>query len=335
MKLFFALVPFLACKELKTECEACKDLQKAIQTNLEKTRKQNFGGGNTKWEEKSLGAWETSETRLIQVVDFACKGDFKCSSFVETYEEEIEDWWKSGPDSGENARPDFFAELCVKTGKACCADETKYGRECKDCPKGKNGKICSGTGTCIGAGDRRGKGGCKCNHSIKGDLCDQCDLKNTFVETEVSETENVKCGRCNTACKLGCSGPKDHQCKDNICAAKFILADEKVKDEEGLETGETIKRCVRLPTKPGNSILEKKEDDEEKDPVRTDDYNEPVVSRNENEDLQESQNPVLDKVSDEIVQSTETEPEEPVLEMPKIDERFTKSAFEAVDHDEF
>jgi hypothetical protein len=44
---------------------------------------------------------------------------------------------------------------------------------------------------------------------------------------------------------------------------------------------------------------------------------------------------ILDKVSDEIVQSTETEPEEPVLEMPKIDERFTKSAFEAVDHDEF
>ena len=69
MKLFFALVPFLACKELKTECEACKDLQKAIQTNLEKTRKQNFGGGNTKWEEKSLGAWETSETRLIQEKD--------------------------------------------------------------------------------------------------------------------------------------------------------------------------------------------------------------------------------------------------------------------------
>ena len=44
---------------------------------------------------------------LVKVVDFACKGDFKCSSFVETYEEEIEDWWKSGPDSGENARPEY------------------------------------------------------------------------------------------------------------------------------------------------------------------------------------------------------------------------------------
>ena len=31
-----------------------------------KTVKQNFGGGNTKWEEKSLGSWATSETRFMQ-----------------------------------------------------------------------------------------------------------------------------------------------------------------------------------------------------------------------------------------------------------------------------
>ena len=66
---------------------------------MEKTIKQNFGGGNTKWEERALGKWAISETRMVQSIDYACKGAFKCSSFLENYEDEVEEWFKSGPDS--------------------------------------------------------------------------------------------------------------------------------------------------------------------------------------------------------------------------------------------
>ena len=39
-------------------------------------KKSNFGGGNTKWEEKKLGKWATSETRLLEVIENACGGGY-------------------------------------------------------------------------------------------------------------------------------------------------------------------------------------------------------------------------------------------------------------------
>ena len=36
----------------------------------------NFGGGNTKWEEKKLGKWSTSETRMLEVMENACGGGY-------------------------------------------------------------------------------------------------------------------------------------------------------------------------------------------------------------------------------------------------------------------
>jgi hypothetical protein len=36
---------------------------------------------------------------MIQTIEYACQGDFRCSSFLEEYEEDIEDWFKTGPDS--------------------------------------------------------------------------------------------------------------------------------------------------------------------------------------------------------------------------------------------
>jgi hypothetical protein len=55
MKILLATLAGFGAAKTKTECEACKELQKGIENNLEKTRNQNFGGGNSNWEESRLG----------------------------------------------------------------------------------------------------------------------------------------------------------------------------------------------------------------------------------------------------------------------------------------
>ena len=52
--------------------ETCMYLADGIEAQMTRTRKQNFGGGNTKWEEKKLGKWATSETRMLEVMESAC-----------------------------------------------------------------------------------------------------------------------------------------------------------------------------------------------------------------------------------------------------------------------
>ncbi len=44
---------------------------------LKKTAKSNFGGGNTDWEEKNLGTYAFSETRLIEITENICKDSDK------------------------------------------------------------------------------------------------------------------------------------------------------------------------------------------------------------------------------------------------------------------
>ena len=55
MKIIWASLAGLGVAKTKTECEACKRLQEGIERNLKKTKNQNFGGGNSKWEESRLG----------------------------------------------------------------------------------------------------------------------------------------------------------------------------------------------------------------------------------------------------------------------------------------
>jgi len=216
MKILLATLAGFGAAKTKTECEACKELQKGIEKNLEKTRNQNFGGGNSNWEESRLGAWATSETRMIQTIEYACQGDFRCSSFLEEYEEDIEDWFKTGPDSApEEDRIDFFKKFCVEKSKACCKDENSFGKECTPCPTNVNQEICSGRGTCEGAGDRKGKGGCKCNVGYKGKNCDKC-ASEYFLEQEVTMTEKPLCTRCKHKCKE-CKGKgKCLGCRDGF-----------------------------------------------------------------------------------------------------------------------
>ena len=96
----------------------------------------------------------------------------------------------------------FYPEICVKASKACCESETQFGKDCKECPLGVNKEICSGRGKCNGAGDRQGKGGCKCDLGYKGNLCDKCDSDKYFMENEASETLKPSCQRCHSGCKV-------------------------------------------------------------------------------------------------------------------------------------
>lgn len=40
---------------------------------MKETEKANFGGGNTAWEEASIGKFATSETRLVEVLEYTCR----------------------------------------------------------------------------------------------------------------------------------------------------------------------------------------------------------------------------------------------------------------------
>lgn len=43
------------------------------------TANKGFGGGNTDWEERTLGDYRTSETRLVEIIEHACPGhDYGC-----------------------------------------------------------------------------------------------------------------------------------------------------------------------------------------------------------------------------------------------------------------
>ena len=66
-----------AATALKTPCQSCRLVAKGLKKEMEKSAKSNFGGGNTKWEEKSLGPWATSETRFEHCIEYACYGNGK------------------------------------------------------------------------------------------------------------------------------------------------------------------------------------------------------------------------------------------------------------------
>lgn len=320
---------------LKTECEACKELRTGIEKNMVKTRNQNFGGGNTNWESKSLGPWLTSETRMVQSIDYACKGDFKCSTFLENYEDEIEDWFKSGPDSApDDQRKEFYPEICVKLSKSCCESDTQFGRNCKECPTGVNKEVCHGRGKCQGAGDRAGKGGCKCDLGYKGSNCDTCDGEKYFLSVEASEERKPECTRCHIGCK-GCTGKGAEHC--NECTKGWISAKEVVTKAEDSEDGEeeSIMKCVRLPTGPGVGVQSETKPEGTKDTDKDTDDMEDVI-KNLGEGMGSVESATTDDITQDKVSTDDAEPEskEPEVKLT-VDPRFDNSAFANVNHEEF
>lgn len=208
-----------------TKGETCIYLADGLEAQMKRTRKQNFGGGNTKWEEKKLGKWATSETRLLEVMESACGEGYgsidlnsmnmdraganaDCYSMLERNENWIEEWFESDPDAKGKS---FYSDFCVNKLKSCCPMRDEFGKKCQKCPKDSNGNICSGHGTCGGAGDKEGKGKCKCRDNFVGFKCQECHEDYFLHEGE--------CRKCHKSCKT-CSGPKSKHCK--ACALNYV-----------------------------------------------------------------------------------------------------------------
>jgi len=224
----------------KTKCNHCTTLVEKFSKGMDDTVKGNYGGGNTAWEEKALGPWKTSESRLLDILGEGdhgvCKKDFGCATLLENEEELVEEWFykKQGVD--------MFQFLCVEQLKYCCADKLHFGKKCKACPGIVDGKACNGQGKCTGGGDKSGKGTCSCNSGHIGKQCENC--KKDYYKTEAG-----KCEKCHQACKE-CSGPSDEQCKTEFCSKGY----EAVEVTQEKTTCHDINECAKEDTCKENHI---------------------------------------------------------------------------------
>ncbi|XP_020606736.1 cysteine-rich with EGF-like domain protein 2-B [Orbicella faveolata] len=83
-----------AAREKKAKCPTCTDIVDAFKKGKDKTEKANFGGGNTDWEERKLGSYANSETRLVEIMEGLCdESASECHAMVEEQEETLEEWW--------------------------------------------------------------------------------------------------------------------------------------------------------------------------------------------------------------------------------------------------
>uniref|UniRef100_A0A8B9SBX4 Cysteine rich with EGF like domains 2 n=1 Tax=Apteryx owenii TaxID=8824 RepID=A0A8B9SBX4_APTOW len=169
------------------------------------TAKKNFGGGNTAWEEKTLSKYESSEIRLVEIIENLCdSSNFECNNMVEEHEEHLEKWWFRL----KKKYPDLFKWFCIEMIEVCCPAGT-YGPDCLAC-RGGSERPCHGNGRCDGDGTRDGDGSCSCDKEYTGDFC--LDCSNGYYSTLKNETHSV-CTACHAACKT-CTGSSNKDCQD-------------------------------------------------------------------------------------------------------------------------
>ncbi|XP_075064984.1 protein disulfide isomerase CRELD2 [Mixophyes fleayi] len=187
----------------KDSCDTCRKLVDRFHKGLEDTSRKNFGGGNTAWEEKTLSKYETSEIRLVEIIENLCdSGDFECNVMVEEHEEQIEKWWFK-----LKAYPDLLKWFCIETIQVCCPPGM-YGPDCLACVGGSE-RPCHGNGVCSGEGTRGGDGSCSCKAEYTGTFCLEC--ADGYYSSEKNDTHSV-CTVCHTACET-CHGPSNKDCK--------------------------------------------------------------------------------------------------------------------------
>lgn len=240
----------VSCKQapIKNEkCKACAFLVDTFNAGLEKTANQHFAGGDTAWEEKNLGKYKTSETRLVEVMEGVCKKrtlgntdkyshvkelEFKCSALFEDAEESVEEWYKSQQDL------DLFSHLCVDTLKICCP-EGRFGKECAACPGVEKGiAVCYAHGECHGAGSREGTGKCACTEGYTGHSCQHC--ASNYFPLKKTDTE-IECSKCDNSCAGGCSGSTAKDCVK--CATGWMREDETCVDVDECKAEGDNERC--------------------------------------------------------------------------------------------
>lgn len=191
---------------VSTRCKTCRDLSKNFHKGLKTTAKSNFGGGNTNWEEKSLGSYAFSETRLIEILEDVCdSGGKECHTMVEEHEELIEKWWFDYYAKDKPTKLEKY--LCINTIQVCCQKGT-YGQNCLECTGGKD-RPCKGNGKCSGDGTREGTGMCDCDTGYKGQLCDECE--HDYFTEEKNNTHTI-CKKCHESCEDECTGTGPEGC---------------------------------------------------------------------------------------------------------------------------
>ncbi|XP_069485357.1 protein disulfide isomerase CRELD2 isoform X2 [Ambystoma mexicanum] len=199
----------------KQPCETCKKLVQRFHKGLEDTAKKNFGGGNTAWEEKTLSKYETSEIRLVEIVENLCdSSDFECNHMVEEHEEHLEIWWFKM----KRKHSDLLKWLCIETIEVCCPPGT-YGPDCFACLGGSE-RPCHGNGFCSGDGTRSGDGSCRCKVEYSGEFCLEC--ADGYYSTDRNDT-HAFCTACHVACKT-CTGATNNDC--NECKEGWMKNDE-------------------------------------------------------------------------------------------------------------
>ncbi|XP_018109853.1 cysteine-rich with EGF-like domain protein 2-A isoform X1 [Xenopus laevis] len=213
-------------------CETCRKLVDRFHKGLENTAKKNFGGGNTAWEEKTLSKYESSEIRLVEIIENLCdSSDFECNHMVEEHEEQIEKWWFKM----KKKYPDLLKWFCIETIKVCCPPGT-YGPDCLACLGGSE-RPCHGNGFCNGDGTRSGDGLCRCEAEYTGPFCLEC--ADEYFSSERNDTYSL-CTACNQACKT-CDGPSNEDCKE--CKNGWIKDDGKCVDVDECDASEQV--CSR------------------------------------------------------------------------------------------
>ncbi|XP_028907238.1 protein disulfide isomerase CRELD1 isoform X1 [Ornithorhynchus anatinus] len=211
-------------------CQTCRGLVNSFSKGLERTVRENFGGGNTAWEEEKLAKYKDSETRLLEVLESVCsKSDFECHRLLEQSEELVETWWFHK----QQQAPDLFQWLCMDSLKLCCPPGT-YGPSCLACAGGSE-HPCSGNGHCDGEGTRAGSGRCDCRPGYGGPACAQCG--DGYYEV-VRNTSHLVCAACFVSCAR-CSGPEESSCLR--CKQGWVLHDHKCVDID--ECGTELASC--------------------------------------------------------------------------------------------
>lgn len=208
--------PCLFAGDSKTSCATCRTIVDNFVKGLDKTAKKNFGGGNTAWEERALSKYETSEIRLVEILENLCdSSSFECNHMVEEHEEQFENWWFKKKDK----YPDLLKWFCIDNIEVCCPRGT-FGPDCNACVGGSE-RPCHDNGDCDGDGTRRGDGKCRCNKGYKGDFCLECD--DGYFNKERNDTFSL-CTECHESCQT-CSGPTNKDC--NECKSGWVQDDEK------------------------------------------------------------------------------------------------------------
>ncbi|XP_056603421.1 cysteine-rich with EGF-like domain protein 2 isoform X2 [Triplophysa dalaica] len=192
-------------KDFKALCTTCRQITQNFDKGLEKTVKQNFGGGNTAWEERKLSKYESSEIRLMEILEGLCdSSSFECNSMVEEHEEHFETWWFKR----KAKHPDLFKWFCIDTNKMCCP-KGSFGPDCNTCIGGLE-RPCHGNGKCDGDGTRDGNGRCSCDKGYEGEFC--LDCSDGFFSELRNDTFSL-CKECHESC-VGCFGGTRNDCKD-------------------------------------------------------------------------------------------------------------------------